>query len=210
MATRVSPMSAMCTFKNDLYRWCCPPLFWVWELELLRVFHDIIQVADSEEHPPFLQTLDHVATYVHFELECFTGIDNFLHSPCHWRSLSTPGLKLHLSNTMASTPLLIGNGSANGHVPHTHLSSQSASTERIQIVNEKKNFTLVSRCSGCFQCLPPPQWARHWQFFADQTWPPKLTSGACEILASLVTSFHFLVRYPLGRVSRMLLSICSI
>ena len=51
---------------------------------------------------------------------------------------------------MASTALLNGNGIANGHMPHVgpNGSSKSASTERIQIVNEEKNFTLV--CSGCF------------------------------------------------------------
>ena len=51
---------------------------------------------------------------------------------------------------MASTALLNGNGIANGHIPHVSpaVSSQSASTERIQIVNEEKDFTLV--CYGYF------------------------------------------------------------
>ena len=49
------------------------------------------------------------------------------------------------SNTMASTTFLKGNGMANGYIHELGPagSSLSVSTERIQIVNEEKNFTLV-------------------------------------------------------------------
>ena len=83
----------------------------------------------------------------------FTGIIDSLNV---WTSLHSPSQPLSAHDierhTMASKPLLNGNGSANGHIPHTHVSldvsSESASTERIQIVNEEKNFTLV--CSERF------------------------------------------------------------
>lgn len=69
---------------------------------------------------------------------------------------------------MASTALPNGNGIANGHIPHTipAVSSQSASTERIQIVNEEKEFTLVS--SGCLPHSERVVDSYH-HFFVDQT-----------------------------------------
>lgn len=91
------------------------------------------------------------------------------------------------------------NGIANGHIPHSSLddSSQSASTERIQIINEEKNFTLAS------SVILASQQTRRWHFFADQTWQPRLTSGAYAMRALHIISFRFLVLSQLERVSRM-------
>ena len=66
---------------------------------------------------------------------------------------------------------------------------------RVPVQNAYKSSMKrrISRlvCSGCF--LPLNERVVD-NFFADQTWLHKLTSGASEILTLLITSFQFSVR----------------